>query len=122
MTVAAWPTGIPDTFESSGFAYDSDSGVIRSDMDSGPAKVRRRFTSTPKNMKGTIIMTRAQFQLWEIWFEDVIYHGSLSFTMTDPVNTGTMTVRLVTGSSSKPYSWTANGLDVSLTITVEKLP
>ena len=119
---AAWPTGVPDDFESSGFAYDADSGLVRSDMDSGPAKVRRRFTSVPKNMKGTIVMTRAQFALWETWFEDVIYHGSLSFTMTDPVNGGTMTVRIVSGKSSKPYTWSISGLEVSLSFTIEKLP
>ena len=122
MTVAAWPTGVPDTFESSGFAYDADSGVVRSDMDSGPPKVRRRFSSVSKNMKGTIIMTKAQFLLWETWFEDVVYHGSLSFTMTDPINGGSMTVRIVTGGNTKPYSWSINGLFVSLTFAVEKLP
>lgn len=119
---AAWPATVPDTFEASGFAYDSDSGVLRTDMDSGPAKARRRFTSTTKNMKGTIIMTRSQFQTWETWFQDTIFHGSLSFTMTDPVHGGSMTVRIVGSKGSKPYSWSQNGVWVSLNLTIEKLP
>lgn len=118
----AWPVTVPDMFESSGFGYDADSGLLRSDMDSGPAKVRRRFTSTTKNMTGTIIMSRTQFQTWETWFEDTIFHGALSFTMTDPVNGGTMTVRIVSGKSGKPYSWSQTGLLVSLNLTIEKLP
>jgi hypothetical protein len=92
-------------------------------MDSGPAKVRRRFTSVVKNMKGSIVMTKAQFLLWEAWFEDVIAFGALDFTMPDPVNGGDMTVRIVAEKGSKPYSISQNGaLDVNVSFTLEKLP
>ena len=119
----SWPVGVPSSFEASGFGYDADSGILRTDMDSGPPKVRRRFTSVSKNMKGTIIMTQAQFQLWEYWFEDVIAFGALSFVMPDPVHGSNMTVRIVAGKGSKPYSWTQSGAtDVALSFTIEKLP
>jgi hypothetical protein len=118
-----WPTGVPNNFEVSGFGHDADSGIIRSYMDSGPAKVRRRFTSVTKNYKGSIVMTHAQFLLWETWFEDVICFGSLTFTMPDPVHGGNMTARIVASKGSKPYSISQNGAtDVSVSFAVEKMP
>lgn len=118
-----WPSGVPDDFEASGFGHDADSGIIRSDMDSGPAKVRRRFTSVTKNYKGSIVMTLAQFLLWQTWFEDVICFGSLTFTMPDPVNGGNMIARIIASKGSKPYTVSQNGAtDVSVSFAVERMP
>jgi len=120
----AWPATVPDGFMESGYSYKAQSGVIRTNMDTGPAKVRRRFTAVPKNHKGNIILTKAQFATWESWFENVIIFGTLSFTMTNPHTAASMTVRLVIPSSGEAYSIApeAGTGNVILSLEVEVLP
>jgi len=120
----SWPATCPSAFENSGYAYGAGSGVLRSDMDAGPAKVRRRFTAVTKNHKGNILMSNAQFATWESWFENTIAFGSLSFTMPHPLTGATITARMVIPSSGKAYQFTpesGTGLGL-LAIEIEVLP
>lgn len=123
MTVA-WPSTVPDDFQSSGYGYEAQSGVIRTNMDTGPAKVRRRFTAVTKNHKGSIVMTKTEFATWESWFEVSIAYGSLTFTMTNPLTGSSMTCRMVVPSSGKAYSFVPeSGTDRGvLSLEIEVLP
>jgi hypothetical protein len=120
----AWPSTVPDSLQESGYSYEAQSGVIRTNMDTGPAKVRRRFTAVSKTHKGNIILTKTQLATWESWFENVIIFGTLTFTMTNPQTAASMTVRLVIPSSGKAYSVApeAGSGNMILSIEVEVMP
>ena len=81
-----WPAGVsfiahPDTFRESGPLGN----VIRTPMEHGPVKSRRRFTAAPRAVTGqTDIMTNAMIDIFEVWFRDLIADGALSFTAVNP--------------------------------------
>ena len=120
----SWPTGIPSVFQASGYGFDAQSGVIRSDMETGPAKVRRRFTAVTENHKGTIIMSKSEFATWKSWFENVIVFGTLPFIMTSPITDASMTVRMIIPTKGTAYSFVPeNGTDKGvLSFQIEELP
>lgn len=82
-----WPTGTfpfiddPESYTEVG----PQGNVLRTPMDAGPVKVRRRFTAAPKIISGkSAIMTSAQVVSFETWFSDTIHDGAISFTAPHP--------------------------------------
>lgn len=88
--MAAWSSLVPDTFQRDGFSNTLQSGLIRTDMETGNAKQRRRFTATTRTFAGNIIMTTAELAYFETWFDTVVFGGALAFDFPHPV-TGTTT-------------------------------
>lgn len=97
MTTAAWPAGVsfiahPESYRETGPLAN----VIRTPMENGPVKSRRRFTAAPRNVSGTTdIMTNAQIATFETWFRDTISDGALPFTAVNPRTGETQTYRFV---------------------------
>lgn len=70
--------------------------VIRTSMDAGPDKVRRRFTAAPRRFTGTTpFLTKTELETFETFFETTLQMGALSFTATDPLSCTTKTFRFV---------------------------
>lgn len=116
----SWPTGIPNTIQTSGYSRELQDGVIRTDMETGPAKFRRRFTATQDKNRGQIIMTQAQYLTFETWFKTIIMYGALSFEFPDPLNnSNTLEVRFSKPPSLSPAG---NGVDVAVTVEIEEVP
>ena len=80
MTVA-WPTTLPLPTRT---AYDiaPQDGVIRTEMESGPARHRQRFTQVQTDIGVQWIFTQLQFLVFEAWFEHEAKHGAQFFTIT----------------------------------------
>lgn len=97
MPVAAWPVGIsfiahPDTYQESG----PIGNVLRTPMEKGPVKSRRRFTSAVRHVSGqTDIMTEAQVETFIDWHRDTIAGGALRFTAVNPRTGQTGTYRFI---------------------------
>ena len=94
-----WPaiSFIGVNYEESG----SQKNVIRSPMEHGPAKRRRRFTGAPRLISGTTdIMSAANVATFETWFATDIKDGALSFTATNPRSGVTETYAFVDGGAS----------------------
>lgn len=58
--------------------------VIRTDMDAGPQKTRRRYTVSQKDFSGSVVVTEAQRKILETWYEKILGNGALRFVMADP--------------------------------------
>ena len=118
----AWPLNVPNILQQSGFSYSRQSGVIRTDMDTGPAKVRRRFTAVVKKYRGQLIMTRTEFSTFETWFETIIMMGSLTFMFPDPLDTVTL-VEFRFDTSSDPWTAAPAGDtdDMIVTLNLERI-
>ena len=53
----------------SGYSIKPDDAIIRTDMESGPARQRRRFTQTPSKIAVRWVMNQEQFSLFEAWYK-----------------------------------------------------
>lgn len=88
-------------------------------MDTGPDKVRSRFTAVPDSY--TLFhpaYTRAQVDEFIQFRKLDLSHGALSFSMRDPLLDELATFRFTSAPQFKPVG----GGKWSLTISAEKLP
>lgn len=66
-----------------GYGFTPVSPLLRTQMQSGRAKQRRRYRSTPTELPVTWLMkTNAQAQLFEAWYQDAINDGASWFDMS----------------------------------------
>lgn len=82
--MSAWPASLPQFFLEAGYREPLEDQLIESDMDAGPAKVRRRFTTATRIISGSIAMTQAQAAVFETFFATTCAGGSLPFTWVHP--------------------------------------
>jgi len=93
--MAVWPGTLPDFFQVGGFVETGAVNTIRSTMDVGPDKLRRRTTTGIRRHQGDMWLTEAQYALMRTFYEDTHAFGSLSFTMDDAHGTN-RTFRFIT--------------------------
>jgi hypothetical protein len=94
MPIPSWPTA--NSFPQSpqkGFTESVGLNIIRSPMDSGPAKMRRRGTA-PNTMDLSFILTTAQTTTLETFIKDTLL-GVKRFSFTHPRTAATVEARIV---------------------------
>lgn len=84
MSVPAWHVDLPQKLFMAGYAGTFPGVVIKSEMDAGPAKVRRRFTAGVEPVQGTMILTPAQLVTFTTFFNTTLLGGALRFSWTTP--------------------------------------
>lgn len=84
MTNIKWPDSLPQVLILDGLNAKKRSSVVRTKMDAGPAKQRRRYTVSHKDFKGSIVVTENQREILEDWYDNVLGGGVLRFVMKDP--------------------------------------
>lgn len=84
--VVAYPGTFPFIGDVNNYRERGPSGnVIRTPMEKGTIKRRRRFSYAPKLVSAqTEIMTNAQVVLFEEFFITTLLHGTLPFTAPNP--------------------------------------
>ena len=121
----AWPVTVPDKFEKGSYNYDPQGNILRTEMDAGYPKVRRRFTAISKYHTGMLILTTAEKEAFETWFYSTAGYGTEEFTFSNPQDVlSTIIARFVIENNSQPYSIKQDGdtLDWQVTFTIEELP
>lgn len=84
MANAVWPISLPQALLVRGLNGQPESGVVRTAMSVGPAKVRAR-TSTPiDTYTGELILTQAQLVTFWTFFNDTLELGALPFDWVHP--------------------------------------
>jgi len=76
--MATWPSTLPTTVVN-GYSISPQQSFIRTEMDQGPSRQRRRFTTTPTNFSINWFMTESEFGIFESWFRDEINNGASWF-------------------------------------------
>ena len=62
-----WPTTLPlPTVD--GYSIHPGEAILRTEMEAGPARQRRRFTQVPSRVNVRWIMRRDQFTIFEAWY------------------------------------------------------
>lgn len=70
------------------YGYDEDNDLIRTDMEAGPARVRKRATQTPTVFSVSCKMTYTQLKIFESWIRHKINGGVEWFTVTLDTGSG----------------------------------
>ncbi len=110
-----WPDTLPQVFIQSGYQETLPEVAIRTQMDAGPAKVRRRFTVQVVPIKGQMRLTSAQKSYLETFFNVTLAGGSLAFTFP---HDGSVILRFTKPPAISP----AGGLNYVADMDLEQLP
>ncbi|MAX51655.1 MAG: hypothetical protein CMH22_15950 [Methylophaga sp.] len=79
-----YPSELPAALQQ-GHSVQTVSPLLRSQLASGRARQRRRFTSVPQTVQLEWVMTNSQAQLFEVWFRYGVMDGAAWHDM--PVKT-----------------------------------
>lgn len=78
--MATWPQSLPAPLLAS-YQFAPEATTIKTDMDSGPARVRRRFTTGVTQYQATWHFTGQQLAIFEAWFVHQAQSGASWFSM-----------------------------------------
>jgi len=116
--MATWPVSLPQSPLIQGNNEQAPNNVIRTPMDVGPPKVRRRATAGVRNYTYQFHMTTTQVATLDTFYNDTLSGGSLEFDWTNPRTNNTEYFRFVT-----PPIYQKIGPDLWLVnINLEQLP
>ena len=108
---AAWPGTLPQDVFVEGYNERFGGTRLRTQMEKGPAKQRRRGTAAAKPLRVGVPLTRAQVAIFESFYEDDLEGGTLDFTWLHPRKLTTVTFRFVEDPDVAPdsgQSWRAS--------------
>lgn len=97
----AWPATLPQYVFAQGYEETFPDEVLRTQMDAGPAKVRRRFTAGTRPFSVQVPLTATQVADFDSFFLNDIAAGALSFDWVHPRTQAAATLRIVTPSPPK---------------------
>lgn len=79
--MATWPANLPAPLRS-GYEINPEDPILRTQMDAGPDRVRRRFTAIPSRIPVSWRFTEAQLALFEAWHKHEALDGAAWFTIS----------------------------------------
>ncbi len=116
--MTTWPITLPAYPLLEKYAEAMPSTSIRTDMDSGPAKIRQRTTAGVRQLSVGYLLSKSQVSDLEGFYSETLKGGSLSFEFTHPRDDTTVLCRFV-----EPPSYNAtNGDYFNVSIGLEILP
>ena len=80
----AYPGTLPTNFQVQGYKETGANNQIRTSMDVGPDKVRRRTTANVRVVVGSFFLTPAQYTTFKSFYEVDTAYGVLPHDFTDP--------------------------------------
>lgn len=93
----AWPSTLQDKVNESGFNYEYPDTTIRSSMDVGMDKARRRYTKGIAMVTVTIWVDRTQYATFDTFYGTSLNGGVLTFNFTNPITLATREYRFKGG-------------------------
>jgi 3-isopropylmalate dehydratase small subunit len=115
--MATWPATLPAVIADS-YQEIMANNAIRTKMDVGLAKVRKRSTAAPVQFQMAYNMTSAQVTTLETFFNTTINDGVDQFTMANPRTAVSETWRI----TAPPQVTIVSSPLYRVIITMEKLP
>lgn len=102
--MTAWPASLPHLPLVSGYNETLPNTVLRTQMDIGPAKTRRRSTSGVSKLNYEIRLTLNEGVILEDFFLNDCAGGALSFTNAHPRTGDTETFRFLEPPQFSPIA------------------
>lgn len=113
----SWPTSLPQRPLIEGYQETPPNVLLRTQMDAGPAKVRRRFTAGVRIYSVAYLLTSTQLTTLDSFFVSDCKHGSVSFTWPHPRTGANITVRFL-----EPPQYSSADQHWRVTCKFEELP
>ena len=88
-----WPVTLPQYLSTDGYSESPPELSVRTQMDAGPAKVRRRFTAGVRPVSGSVLLTEAQIEILDAFYVTTLEGGSLTFDWLHPRTAASATFR-----------------------------
>lgn len=89
-----WPSGIAgEMFD--GLTDSLQDTRVRTQMDAGPPKMRRRFTAPMRTLTIPFRMTGAERDTFDTFFQTTLVQGTLTFDWEEPLNDATVSYQFV---------------------------
>lgn len=79
MADVIWPVGLPQAPQVARYSQVDQDRTVRTSMDVGPAKVRRRATAAIETCEIELSLTRAQVATLKTFFRDSVFAGAVPF-------------------------------------------
>ena len=115
--MATYPAGLPQN-PLLGYTEKITSPLIRSEMETGSPKVRRRFTSAIRTFNVRFILTKAQVATLETFYVTTTNYGADAFTFENWRTDASVSMRFVDSPS-----YTAISTDIwEVSMELEQLP
>ena len=102
--MATWPVTLPQTPLAEGYHSTPQDNVLRSEMDAGPEKARRRFTAKSEYITCQWDLSGAELIIFENFFEDDILDGSIEFDFPHPQDGGTVSAMIRAPYEKEPMA------------------
>ena len=117
-----WPVSLPQSPRPDGYSETCGPNIIRTPMDAGPAKMRRR-SRVPDQIPCVFPMTKAQVLTFQTFIDDTL-RGTARFGIQHPRKKGTVVeCRVVPDSNGRPYSISYIAPNLwNVTLTLEVMP
>lgn len=98
--MATWPATLPQTLLQDGYREALPRNKVRTEMDAGPAKQRRRYTAAVRPLTGCQNLTTTQVAALKDFHNTTLLGGTLPFDWADPIpGSGLMSFRFVSEPS-----------------------
>ncbi|MCC6426291.1 MAG: hypothetical protein IT435_05670 [Phycisphaerales bacterium] len=104
MADIVWPVSLPQVPQLSPLDRQLGRMVIRTEMDAGPAVIRRRFTFAPERFNIALDMTAAQVATFVQFRDETSEGGALAFDWKHPTLRTDATLRFTSEPSIKPQA------------------
>lgn len=114
-----WPSTLPQQLELAGLTVQEAETRIATNTDTGPGKVRNRFTAGVQPVTGAVTLTSAQLATFETFYRSTLQRGTLSFTWVHPDTGATATLAF---QRNQVPSKTRLGAAFRVTLPLEVLP
>jgi hypothetical protein len=79
-----WPATLPQYLPVANYQEVPPDTTLRTPMDAGPAKLRRRYTANVRNISTIMPLTEAQLRILDSFYLDDTQGGSLPFDWVHP--------------------------------------
>ena len=117
MSVPNWPSTLPTELLQRGYSHEMPDVLLRTSVEVGPAKVRRRATAAVQNVSGRMLLTEVQLGTLRTFYDTTLKGGSLRFAASDPVSLAPKEFRF-----TAPIKWTMSSGFYDVTFEFEILP
>lgn len=114
----SWPLTLPQKPLLHGYRENKPKTVVRTEMDQGPAKVRRRSSAGVTLLETVWLLNAAQLAALDAFFDVTIAGGAVAFDFAHPRTGGNILCRM----TAPPEYRSVNGSACHVTIMMEVLP
>lgn len=114
----AWPVELQQKLSVENFQYRFGNTSLRSEMDTGPAKVRARFTDAVDVYTCSVLLDFDEVAIFKTFFKTTLNNGVNQFEFVDPFTEDPSAFRFVEPPTITPLG----GRTFRLDMTWERMP